>query len=167
MCSWSCHGSTNWYPFRKGAVLSPRFAHFHPTSPFPHLRRSINEKKRRGSCLSGHSLLSAHYFLVWADSLTWLGSQTQECFCSFKEGLYRNAGVTVGQVQGFFSPYWTLNCSLANQTALSWTFKSQITWIVAGEEANLQICHLFRGQGKGMSETPLSKPKPSFNILQN
>lgn len=132
---------------------------------------------RRGSCFSGHSLPSAHYFLIWAGSLTWLGSQTQECFCSFKEGHYREAGMsdcerTALGCGGFFSPYWTLNCSLTNQTAIiSWTFKPQIIWIVAREEADLWMCHLLQwmlqGQEEGMRETSFIKPKTSFNIFQN
>lgn len=175
---WCVHGLIT---LGQAGILSEK-EQFHPpylsisTPLLPSLTSSKAFMGRRGSCFSGHSLPSAPYFLIWAGSLTWLGSRTQECFCSFKEGHYREAGMSDYErtglgCGGLFSPYWTLNCSLTNQTAISWTFKPQITWIVAREEADLCMCHLLQwtlqGQEGGMRETAFIKPKTSFNIFQN
>lgn len=126
---------------------------------------------RRGSCFSGHSLPSAHYFLIWAwqsDPRMLLLFQGRSLQRGRNEWLWEDST----GVWGFFSPYWTLNRSLTNQTAIiSWTFKPQIIWIVAREEADLWMCHLLQwmlqGQEEGMRETSFIKPKTSFNIFQN
>lgn len=92
-------------------------------------------------------LPSVHYFLIWPNSLTCLGSQPRGCFCSFKEGHDRVAGARgCGRMGlGYFvfipahTEHWT---GLTNQTAISCAFKPLSMWIVARGEADLQICRL-------------------------